>query len=199
VNAGQLAAAVTASTVAVAGVGWFALAWHLHRRGRNLAYVALFTVFFVYGFKVLDYTLFQYQSLLLLQHFEPNLILNGVPDDERLNLVPVVTLESSDLRTSLLNVAMMVPFGLGLPFLTGLRWRSVVTAGALVSVAIELLQLVTGLLGGITFRVADVNDVIFNATGTGFGYLLFAAVAAPGRPLHPLRRRAMAGSSPESS
>jgi len=196
VNAGQLAATVTAFTVAVAGVAWLALTWHLHRRGRNVVYVALFTVFFVYGFKVLDYTLFQFQTLLLLQHFDPNLILNGVPDDEHLNLVPVVTLESADVRTSLLNVAMMVPFGLGLPFLTGLRWGSVVAAGALVSVAIELLQLVTGMLGGITFRVADVNDVVFNAMGTGLGCLLFAAVAAPGRPLHPLRRRAMAGRSP---
>jgi glycopeptide antibiotics resistance protein len=199
VNAGQLATALTASTVALAGVVWFALAWHLHRRGRNVAYVALFTVFFVYGFKVLDYTLFQYQSLLLLQHFDPNLILNGVPDDERLNLVPVMTLGSADIRTSLLNVAMMVPFGLGLPFLTGLRWGSVVTAGALVSVAIELLQLVTGLLGGITFRVADVNDVIFNATGAGLGYLLFGGIAAPGRPLHPMRRRVLAGRSPGPS
>jgi len=195
VNAGQLAAAVTASTVAVAGVVWLGLAWHLHRRGRNVVYVALFTVFFVYGFKVLDYTLFQFQSLLLLQHFDSNLILNGVPDGERLNLMPVVTLESADVRTSLLNVAMMVPFGLGLPFLTGLRWRSVVTAGALVSVAIELLQLVTGLLGGITFRVADVNDVIFNATGAGLGYLLFGGIAARGRPLDPLRRRALADRS----
>lgn len=195
-NAGQLAAAVTASTVAVAGVVWLALAWHLHRRGRNLVYLALFTMFFVYGFKVLDYTLFQFQSLLLLQHFDPNLILNGVPNDERLNLVPVVGLGSADIRTSLLNVALMVPFGLGLPFLTSLRWGSVVAAGALVSVAIELLQLVTGVLGGITFRVTDVNDVIFNAAGAGIGYLLFAAVAAPRRPLHPLRGRAMAGRSP---
>jgi len=192
VNAGQLTAAVT---VAVAGVVWLALAWHLHRRGRSVLYLALFTVFFVYCFKVLDYTLFQFQSLLLLQHFDPNLILNGVPDDERLNLMPLVGLESADIRTSLLNVALMVPFGLGLPFLTGLRWGSVVTAGALVSVAIELLQLVTGVLGGITFRIADVNDVIFNATGAGLGYLVFAAVAAPGRPLHPLRRRAMAARS----
>ena len=192
-NAGQLVAAIP---MAVAVVGWLALAWHLHRRGRNVLYVALFTVFFVYGFKVLDYTLFQFQSLLLLQHLDPNLILNGVPDDERLNLLPVVALESADIRTSLLNVAMMVPFGLGLPFLTGLRWRSVVTAGALVSVAIELLQLVTGVLGGITFRVADVNDVIFNAAGTGLGYLLFVAIAAPGRPLHPLCRRALEGRSP---
>jgi glycopeptide antibiotics resistance protein len=193
VNAGQL---VTASTVAVAGAAWLALAWHLHRRGRNVVYLALFTVFFVYGFKVLDYTLFQYQSLLLLKHFDPNLILNGVPDNERLNLLPVVALESADVRTSLLNVAMMVPFGLGLPFLAGLRWGLVVTAGALVSVAIELLQLVTGVLGGITFRVADVNDVIFNTAGAGLGYLLFVAVAAPGRPLHPLRRRALAARSP---
>jgi glycopeptide antibiotics resistance protein len=196
VNAGQLVAAVP---VAVAGVGWLALAWRLHRRGRNALYVALFTVFFVYCFKVLDYTLFQFQSLLVLQLFDPNLILNGVPDDQRLNLVPVAALQSADIRTSLLNVAMMVPFGLGLPFLTGLRWGSVVAAGALVSVAIELLQLVSGMLGGITFRVADVNDVIFNATGAGLGYLLFAAVAAPGQPLHPLRRRAMAAGSPESN
>lgn len=192
-NAGQLIAAIP---VTVAGVVWLALAWHLHRRGRNAVYVAFFTVFFVYGFKVLDYTLFQFQSLLLLQHFDPNLILNGVPNDERLNLVPLVALESADVRTSLLNVAMMVPFGLGLPFLTRLRWGSVVSAGAMVSVAIELLQLVTGVLGGITFRVADVNDVIFNAAGAGLGFLIFAAVAAPGRPLHPLRRRAMADRSP---
>ena len=192
-NAGQLIAAIP---VTVAGVVWLALAWHLHRRGRNAVYVAFFTVFFVYGFKVLDYTLFQFQSLLLLQHFDPNLILNGVPNDERLNLVPLVALESADVRTSLLNVAMMVPFGLGLPFLTRLRWGSVVSAGAMVSVAIELLQLVTGVLGGITFRVADVNDVIFNAAGAGLGVLIFAAVATPGRPLHPLRRRAMADRSP---
>jgi len=196
VNVGQIAAVVTASTVTVAGVVWLALAWHLHRRGRNALYVAFFTVFFVYGFAVLDYTLFQFQSLLLLQHFDPNLILNGVPDNERLNLLPVVTLGSADIRTSLLNVVMMVPFGLALPFLTHLRWRSVVAAGALVSVAIELLQLVTGMLGGITFRVADVNDVIFNAAGAGLGYLLFVVVAAPGRPLHPLRRRAMAVRQP---
>ena len=188
----DLAAALTAVTVAVAGVVWLAFAWHLHRRGRNVVYLALFTVFFVYCFKVLDYTLLQFQSLLVLQHFDPNLILNGVPDDERLKLVPLVGLESTDIRTSLLNVVMMLPFGLGLPFLTGLRWGPVVAAGALVSVAIELLQLVTGVLGGITFRIADVNDVIFNATGAGLGYLIFAAVAAPGRPLHPLRRRAMA-------
>ena len=91
-NAGQLIAAIP---VTVAGVVWLALAWHLHRRGRNAVYVAFFTVFFVYGFKVLDYTLFQFQSLLLLQHFDPNLILNGVPNDERLNLLPLVALESA--------------------------------------------------------------------------------------------------------
>jgi hypothetical protein len=38
--------------------------------------------------------------------------------------------------------------------------------------------------------------VIFNVAGTGLGYVIFAAVTAPGRPLHPLRRRAMAVSSP---
>ena len=56
---------------------------------------------------------------------------------------------------------------------TSLRFAGTVTAGVLVSVAIEVLQLVTGLIGGVTFRIADVNDVIFNATGVVLGYWLF--------------------------
>jgi len=31
----------------------------------------------------------------------------------------------------------------------------------------------TGRLAGITFRVADVNDVIFNMLGTAVGFVLF--------------------------
>lgn len=45
--------------------------------------------------------------------------------------------------------------------------------GGLFSLSIELLQLLTGYVAGITFRIADINDVIFNTTGAAIGCLLF--------------------------
>jgi glycopeptide antibiotics resistance protein len=55
--------------------------------------------------------------------------------------------------------------------------KKVVVRGALFSLAIELTQWLTGYLAGITFRVADVNDVIFNTLGAAVGYALFAGFA----------------------
>jgi glycopeptide antibiotics resistance protein len=46
----------------------------------------------------------------------------------------------------------------------------------LVSISIEALQLATGILSKITFRITDVNDVIFNTIGVAIGYILFAGV-----------------------
>lgn len=143
------------------------------KKGKGLVYLLLFTVFYAYFFKVLDYTLFQFQSLLLLRHFMPGLMLRGVAAGESVNLVPLVTLTLEDLKTSLLNILLMVPFGFGLPFITDLRMKKVLIVGALFSIGIELLQLVTGLMARLTFRVADINDVIFNTIGVAIGYMLF--------------------------
>jgi glycopeptide antibiotics resistance protein len=103
----------------------------------------------------------------------PNIVLNGQEAGESMNLIPLVTLTSADLRTSLLNILMMVPFGFGLPFITSLRMKTVVLSGALFSIGIELLQFSTGILANITFRVADINDVIFNTAGAAIGYVMF--------------------------
>jgi glycopeptide antibiotics resistance protein len=143
------------------------------KKKKSPVYLIFFTIFYVYLFKVLDYTLFQFQSLLLLRYFMPHLILNGQAAGENLNLVPLVTLTPQDLKTSLLNVLLLIPFGFGLPFITNLHMKRIVAIGVLFSVAIELLQLVTGLMADITFRVADINDVIFNTVGVAIGYILF--------------------------
>jgi glycopeptide antibiotics resistance protein len=133
-----------------------------------------FSVFFVYVYKVLDYTLLQFQTLLLLQHFVPGLMINGVPAGRAVNLVPLVMLRPGDAKSSLLNILMMVPFGFGSPFVSILRFKRVVIAGLLFSLTIELLQLITGFAANTTFRIADVNDVIFNTIGVTIGYALFA-------------------------
>ena len=111
-------------------------------------------------------------QLLLLKYFMPNLILNGQTTGKEVNIVPLFTPVPQDIETSLLNILLLVPFGFGLPFITTLRMNQVNVLGALVSIAIELLQLNTGALGKITFRVADNNDVFFNSIGVAIGYLL---------------------------
>jgi glycopeptide antibiotics resistance protein len=68
---------------------------------------------------------------------------------------------------------MMVPFGFGSPFIADLRFKRVVIAGVLFSLTIELVQLITGFAANTTFRIADVNDVIFNTIGVAIGYALF--------------------------
>jgi glycopeptide antibiotics resistance protein len=103
----------------------------------------------------------------------PGLILNGQTVGKEINLMPLITLTAQDLKTSLLNILLLVPFGFGLPFITDFQMKKVVVIGALFSIAIESLQLITGFLAKITFRIADINDVIFNTVGVATGYILF--------------------------
>jgi glycopeptide antibiotics resistance protein len=161
-------------TVILFALIWIGIVVFLRfKKEKSFVFLMFFTIFYAYLFKVLDYTLFQFQSLLLLRYFMPNLILNGQTAGESLNLVPLVTLMSQDLKTSLLNVLLMIPFGFGLPFITNLHMKKIVALGVIFSTSIELLQLATGLIAGITFRVADINDVIFNTVGVAIGYVLF--------------------------
>lgn len=100
-------------------------------------------------------------------------MLRGQEAGKAVNLMPLMTLTPEDIKTSLLNILLMIPFGFGLPFVTNLRLKKTVIIGALFSIGIELLQLITGLMAGITFRVADINDVLFNTAGVAIGYILF--------------------------
>lgn len=180
----HVSAAITLAAVLLLGLIWLGItAFLLLKKRKSLVYVLFFTIFYVYLYKVFDYTLFQFQSLLLLKYFLPDLMLNGLRVGKSLNLIPLATLTIGDVTTSLLNVLLMVPFGFGLPFITDFRLKKVVAAGALFSIAIEFLQLITGFMANTTFRVADVNDVIFNTAGAAIGYMVFAAFV-------PMYRRA---------
>jgi glycopeptide antibiotics resistance protein len=103
----------------------------------------------------------------------PNLILNGQTVGKDINLIPLITLTPQDLETSLLNILLLIPFGFGLPFITNFRMKKIVVMGALFSIVTEFLQLITGFVAKITFRIADINDVIFNTVGVAIGYILF--------------------------
>src|SRR2546423_2363825 len=161
-------------TALLFGLIWIGIVAFLRlKKRKSLIYLIFFTIFYSYLFKVLDYTLFQFQSLVLLKHFMPDLILNGQTAGKNINLIPLITLTPEDLKTSLLNILLLIPFGFGLPFITNFRMKKIVVIGALFSIVIEFLQLTTGFMAKITFRVADINDVIFNTVGVAVGYILF--------------------------
>jgi len=159
-------------TVLLFGLIWIGFITFL-RSKKSLAYLIFFTIFYIYIVKVLDYTLFQFQSLVLLKLFNPGLILNGQAAGKAINLIPFITLISQDLKTSLLNILLLIPFGFGLPFISNYRMKKIVIIGALFSIVIEFMQLITGYVAKITFRIADINDVIFNTIGVAIGYILF--------------------------
>lgn len=161
-------------TVLLFSLIWIGLTLFLRlKKKKSLTYLIFFTIFYVYIVKVLDYTLFQFQSLLLLKYFRPDLILSGQTAEKAINLIPLIRLTRQDLKTSLLNILLLTPFGFGLPFITNFRMKKIVVIGALFSIGIELIQLITGFIAKITFRIADINDVIFNSIGVAIGYLLF--------------------------
>src|SRR5689334_24255170 len=119
------------------GLIWIGIVTFLRlKKKKGLAYLIFFTIFYVYIVKVLDYTLFQFQSLVLLKYFMPNLILNGQTAGQDLNLIPLITLTPQDLKTSLLNILLLIPFGFGLPFITNYRMKKIVVIGGLFSIVI---------------------------------------------------------------
>ena len=83
-----------------------------------------------------------------------------------LNLVPFAGM-MKDLKNSLLNVLLFVPFGVFLPLLWE-KFRKpsfVAVYGFGLSLSIELLQM-------LTFRATDVNDLITNTCGTLLGFVV---------------------------
>lgn len=93
--------------------------------------------------------------------------------------VPLLTAKADPTGIEL-NIALFVPLGVLLPLVARgwSLWR-VVTVGFLVSLSIELAQLVADVTVS-TGRVADVDDLIGNTVGTFVGCLVFrAAVAIP--------------------
>jgi glycopeptide antibiotics resistance protein len=162
-----------ASAILLCGLIWLgAIAFLRLKKQKSFAYLLLFTLFYAYLVIVLYYTEFAFQSLLILNYLSPgHLMLHGVRNST--NLIPLINLTPKDLKTSLLNMLLFIPLGFGIPLISNVHFRKVIAIGALFSIAIELMQLATGLIANMTFRVADINDVIFNTAGSAIGYAVF--------------------------
>lgn len=83
-------------------------------------------------------------------------------------------IEAMPLSQAFLNILLTVPFGFGLPFVLRVRPLTVIGAGVLFSVGIEVAQLVADALYlALPTWSIDINDVILNTTGVIVGYVAF--------------------------
>lgn len=96
------------------------------------------------------------------------------PWTPKLALIPFSDYEVMDAIT---NVIVFAPLGILIPLLMRRpSWAKVVLTAAAVSLAIELLQIVTdGLFGG--GHVADVNDFLWNTLGGAVGHAIFVVLS----------------------
>lgn len=89
---------------------------------------------------------------------------------KEIEFIPILTL---DIPTFVLNIIMLIPFGVYLPLLNDKvdSVRKAAKYGFFLSLLIEILQLIIEVTVG-SGRTADINDLIANALGAAVGFLI---------------------------
>ncbi|PAE40535.1 VanZ family protein [Bacillus sp. 7884-1] len=89
---------------------------------------------------------------------------------QEINFIPILTI---DIPSFVLNVIMLIPFGMYLPLLNGKvdSAKKAAKYGYFLSLSIEVLQLIIEVTLG-SGRIADINDIIANTLGAAVGFLI---------------------------
>ncbi|WP_078551686.1 VanZ family protein [Bacillus alkalicellulosilyticus] len=107
---------------------------------------------------------------------------NQTPWYKTINFIPVLTI---DVFTFLLNILMLVPFGMYIPFLKSsvTSVKTVAKYGFMLSLSFEVLQMVIRITLG-SGRSSDINDLLANTAGAVIGFLIIKAMLS----YRPLKR-----------
>ncbi|MFJ5761092.1 VanZ family protein [Neobacillus sp. NPDC093182] len=89
---------------------------------------------------------------------------------QEINFIPILTI---DIPSFVLNVIMLIPFGVYLPLLNSkvVSAKKAAKYGFFLSLSIEVLQLTFEVTLG-SGRTADINDLIANTLGAAVGFLI---------------------------
>jgi len=144
-------------------------------RWRNRGYRSiLYSLFYVYVCAVIFLTLLPVRLVWAPESF------NG----DFGNFIPFHDLKmgyGGALKDILLNVLMMIPFGILLPSVKNRGCAVTVLSGFLSSAAIEGIQLVSTVFGS-RYHAFDVTDIITNTVGALIGYLLYKFIKTVRNP-----------------
>lgn len=147
------------------------------RKIKNKDYIYLFflSIFYIYLLFVLKYTIFPVplNSHMLEIMRKNSAFLSGI------NVIPfkISSIKYFISIQVIENIILSTPFGFGISYITKLTKKKMILLGILFGVIIEAIQLIISLFLRYTYRVIDVNDVIFNFIGVFFGYSLFKIFA----------------------
>ena len=95
---------------------------------------------------------------------------NQTPWYKTINFIPILTI---DVRSFLLNIIMLIPFGMYIPFLnkTMDSVKKAAKFGFMLSLSFEFVQLLVRVTLG-SGRSTDINDLLANTAGAVTGYLI---------------------------
>ncbi len=149
----------------------------LYLKRRSFTYLLFFSVFWIYITFAINEVFF---PIAITGPFaeasrdaSPNPIVNLIP----LYFGPYPDL-TRVIMISILNIVLTIPFGFGLNFLTYVSFKRLLLIAVLLGFGLEFTQFILSLLLGYSYRIVDVNDVIFNALGVIVGYSIFRVFAA---------------------
>lgn len=95
---------------------------------------------------------------------------NQTPWYKTINFIPILTI---DFKTFLLNVIMLIPLGMYIPFLNQIEpsVKKIAKIGFSLSLSFELVQLLFRMVLG-SGRSTDINDLLANTAGAVIGFLI---------------------------
>ncbi len=146
--------------------------------------IYLLTLFLVPKFKEKKYSVLQYLLLMTFGVYLLSIIhlvffpidvnigiyANLTPWYKTINFIPVLTI---DVTTFLLNIIMLIPFGMYVPLLNSDvdSVKKIAKQGFFLSLSLEIVQLIIRTTLG-SGRSTDMNDLIANTLGAVVGYLI---------------------------
>lgn len=132
---------------------------------KSYTYILFFSIMYIYLYHLINITQFP----IFIDDYQREAF-GGQNVWKEMNLIPF---KDAFYLTSILNIIMTIPLGFILPFLIKYNIKKVIIIGFFTGFLLETMQLLTALYAGYTFRVVDINDLIFNWLGTLIGYLIF--------------------------
>ena len=148
-------------TIIIGIVIYILICIFIHKKyKKEKIYYVFSTIMFCYFMCIAKLTLFP-------------IVMIGLPANikESINIIPF---HNGINRTDILNLIMTIPLGIGIPFITKINnIKKILLLGLCFGLGIETIQyLETFLTKGFSHRIIDINDVIFNFTGTVIGFFV---------------------------
>ncbi len=135
------------------------------RKNKSTPFLLMCTLFYIYIVLVIKYTQFPI--------FFDKLYSDAENFKIAYNLIPIIKLTKNDVMTSILNIILFLPFGFLYFILSRFSYKKTLIAGFCASLLIELSQVCVSILTLVSFRIFDINDLIFNSLGTLFGIIVY--------------------------